>query len=516
MLNPFGSPQITATPLVTELSLRGCQSPLALLQELRRSSEPRGATLLETADRGMRETACCRSIVITRPLLRLELREGRFAVTALAAGMEEVSAELQRKLRAPSPRADESVSDRERILQPTFLDGLRATAGLLADNRPTPVAPGIFGAIAYEAVDAFETLPPRKPDPAGDPDVSFVLSGDVVIFDELRGSASVVTRGLPWESARGARERHEACLALLRDPAPEPSLPSAGSRAAVSSTNDVSEAEFKDRVSAFRDRIMAGDIFQGVLSRSFEVASDADPLAVYAALRQTNPSPHMFFMELSDGELLGASPETFLRVENGIVEVNPIAGTVPRGRRTDGALDEDLDNRLALSLLLDRKEQAEHAMLLDLARNDLARVSDPGSVSVVRQFDVEKYSHVQHLVSCVRGKLRSGLDALHAYRAVANMGTLTGAPKIRAMELIRETESTGRGFYGGAAGYLLQDGTLDTCIIIRTLRRKAGTYFTRAGAGIVWDSRPEAEFAEVGHKARACLEAIASAAGRCP
>ena len=213
----------------------------------------------------------------------------------------------------------------------------------------------------------------------------------------------------------------------------------------------------------------------------------------------------MFHIDLADGCLLGASPETFLRCEHGEVEIRPIAGTAPRGE------DDETDRRLALQLLLDPKEQAEHAMLLDLARNDIARISEPGTCRVVQQFEVEKYSHVQHLVSRVRGRLRAGLDAMHAYRAAANMGTLSGAPKLRAMELIREMEPHARGFYGGAAGYLLQDGSFDSCIVIRSLRFKDGVYYTRAGAGIVQDSEPERELAETTHKARACLEAVARA-----
>jgi anthranilate synthase component 1 len=193
------------------------------------------------------------------------------------------------------------------------------------------------------------------------------------------------------------------------------------------------------------------------------------------------------------------------------VEIRPIAGTAPRGLAPDGGIDEELDARLAVGLLLDHKEQAEHVMLVDLARNDVARVSLPGTRQVTDPFCIEKYSHVQHLVSRVRGDLLPGLDALHAYRASANMGTLSGAPKLRAMELIREIEPHARGFYGGAVGYLLQDGTFDSCIVIRSLRYKEGVYTTRAGAGIVADSKPERELEETLHKARACRLAVALA-----
>jgi anthranilate synthase component 1 len=277
---------------------------------------------------------------------------------------------------------------------------------------------------------------------------------------------------------------------------------------------DVSDEAFKSSVEKFLSHVLAGDIFQGVLSRGLWMESAAPPLAVYRALRSRNPSPYMFYVDLGDGELLGASPETCLKVERGQVMIRPIAGTAPRGLGPDGRIDEELDARLAVSLLLDTKEQAEHAMLVDLARNDVARVSVPGTRQVTEPFCVEKYSHVQHLVSGVKGALLPGLDALHAYVASANMGTLTGAPKLRAMELIRETEPNARGYYGGAVGYLLQDGRFDSCIVIRTLRHRNGRYLTRTGAGIVADSVPERELEETIHKARACRVAISLAEGR--
>ena len=275
---------------------------------------------------------------------------------------------------------------------------------------------------------------------------------------------------------------------------------------------DVSDEAFLASVGKFLNHIERGDIFQGVLSRGLEMESGVDPLAVYRVLRTQNPSPYMFHVDLGDGVLLGASPETCVKVEDRRLEIRPIAGTAPRGFSDDGTIDEELDSRLAIGLLLDSKEQAEHAMLVDLARNDVARVAIPGSRRVRDPFTIEKYSHVQHLVSGVSGELRPELDALHAYRASANMGTLTGAPKLRAMELIRETEPFARGYYGGAVGYLLQDGTFDSCIVIRSLRyRPPGIYSTRAGAGIVADSVPARELEETAHKARACRQAVAIA-----
>ncbi len=233
----------------------------------------------------------------------------------------------------------------------------------------------------------------------------------------------------------GARDAHGVpSMSSIEDDVP---LPAVSDQPA---TPDASDEQFLRSVEKFLHHIERGDIFQGVLSRGLEMESRVDPLAVYRVLRKQNPSPYMFHVDLGDGILLGASPETCVKVENRRLEIRPIAGTAPRGFSEDGTIDQELDSRLAIGLLLDTKEQAEHAMLVDLARNDVARVAIPGTRGVAEPFTIEKYSHVQHLVSGVFGELPPELDALQAYRAAANMGTLTGAPKLRAMELIRETE----------------------------------------------------------------------------
>jgi anthranilate synthase component 1 len=356
-------------------------------------------------------------------------------------------------------------------------------------------------------------LPPRRLDVFQDPDLSLVLALDTVVFDHIHGEVRVITRSLEASDEAHADERHRRFVSNLKE----------GSRSSVfprsKSSNgpdkgvevDVSDGDYMESVRRFLHHIHAGDIFQGVLSRGLTMKSQADHLDVYRMLRDHNPSPYMFHIDIGDGVLMGASPETCIKVDEGQLEIRPIAGTAPRGFRSDGMLDPDLDGRLSISLLLDDKEQAEHVMLVDLARNDVARVSVPGTREVTDPFSIEKYSHVQHLVSRVRGKLLPDLDALHAYRASANMGTLTGAPKLRAMELIRENEPYARGFYGGAVGYLLQDGCFDSCIVIRSMRYRNGVYVTRTGAGIVADSVPERELEETSHKARACRLAVAMA-----
>jgi len=264
------------------------------------------------------------------------------------------------------------------------------------------------------------------------------------------------------------------------------------------------DAVFVAGVEKLREHIAAGDVFQAVLSRAATWQCDVDSLDVFARLAEREPAPYAFHLELERGALLGSSPETCVRVDRGEVEIRPIAGTTVRSH------DADTDARLALAMLFDHKERAEHVMLLDLARNDIARVAVPGTTEVVEQLVVEKFSRVQHLVSRVRGVLRPDLDALHAYRAAANMGTLSGAPKARATELIRDLETAGRGFYGGAVVCLLADGYMDSCIVIRSLRAIDGVYRAQAGAGIVWHSDAQRELLETERKLRAVSEVMAS------
>jgi anthranilate synthase component 1 len=419
----------------------------------------------------------------------------------------------------PEGASEPSLPDHERLQAPSILDAVRMLVNLVEDDEPGSVLPpGVYGAFSYELVDRWEELPPRPADPFDEPDIDVVLALDAILFDHVAGHVHVVTRSLARSEDALADERHARFVRALTlaDGAErlenEPPLPTVSDHPA---TADVTDEQFLASVDKCLDHIARGDVFQVVLSRGLAMESKADPLAVYRVLRQQNPSPYMFHVDLAEGVLLGASPETCVKVDGRRLEIRPIAGTAPRGfaeECSSGEIDPELDSRLAIGLLLDAKEQAEHAMLVDLARNDVARVSIPGTRRVAEPFTIEKYSHVQHLVSGVSGELRPELDALHAYRAAANMGTLTGAPKLRAMELIRETEPHARGFYGGAVGYFLQDGTFDSCIVIRSLRyRPGGTYTTRAGAGIVADSVAERELEETAHKARACRQAVAIA-----
>ncbi len=258
-----------------------------------------------------------------------------------------------------------------------------------------------------------------------------------------------------------------------------------------------------------KKRIIAGDVFQIVPSRTFKLACPS-PFAAYQQLRLLNPSPYMYYVSDDAFTLFGASPETFIKVKmpERTVEVRPIAGTRPRGFGADGQIDVELDVRLEAELKLDEKELAEHFMLVDLARNDVARVSKPKTRQVSQLLYVDRYSHVMHLVSCVQGELKHELDALHAYQASANMGTLVGAPKVKAAQILREVEKTKRGFYGGAVGYLDKRGNMDTAIVIRSALVQKGVAHVRSGAGIVHDSNPDSEVLESHNKAKAVLKAI--------
>jgi anthranilate synthase component 1 len=275
---------------------------------------------------------------------------------------------------------------------------------------------------------------------------------------------------------------------------------------------NISDDDFSKTVTDLKEYVVKGDVFQVVPSRRFSLPCPS-PLAAYKELKNSNPSPYMFYMQDELFTLFGASPESALKYAKGTnqIEIYPIAGTRRRGKNADGSINKDLDSRIELELRSDTKENAEHMMLVDLARNDVARISEPGTRHVADLLKTDRYSHVMHLVSRVVGQLRSDLDALHGYQACMNMGTLTGAPKIRAMQLIRQVEKQRRGSYGGAVGYLNGVGDLDTCIVIRSAYVENGIAQVQAGAGVVFDSVPQAETDETRGKAQAVISAIQTA-----
>jgi anthranilate synthase component 1 len=403
----------------------------------------------------------------------------------------------------------------------TCADPLAAARAELERRPITPVAGlprfhgGAAGYVAYEAAARFEpTVPIPDADPLGLPEAVFMFSDTLLIFDHARHTAILMTWADPDEhdademAARlAAEERLDVMERSLRRATPRhaPKLRSRRGAAPVAPSRLESREAYGAAVERIKEYVRAGDCFQVVPSRRVACPLEAEPFSVYRALRSINPSPYMYYLALDDFAIAGASPELLVRVEDGEVAVHPIAGT----RRRD--IDPAADAALEAELLADEKERAEHVMLVDLGRNDVGRVATPGTVTVKQFMDVERYSHVMHLVSHVTGRLRSGLTPFEALQAGFPAGTVSGAPKIRAMQIIAELEGQRRGVYAGAIGYIGFDGGLDTCIAIRTLVMKDGMAYAQAGGGIVADSQPDAEFMETENKLRATLRALEQA-----
>ena len=357
---------------------------------------------------------------------------------------------------------------------------------------------GAVGYVGYEAARRFERLPAAPRDVLRLPEAAFSIYDTVVCFDHVRHSLLVLAHDVAGERETAA-SRIDRVFAALDAPL---AMPSRTERAVRAVTANGTPEEFRDRVAKARELIAEGDCIQIVIAQRFDVRPAPEPLALYRALRHVNPSPYMFLIDVAGAALVGASPEPFVRVEGGRVTMHPIAGTRPRGR------DEAGDAANELELRSSAKERAEHVMLVDLARNDIGRVSRPGTVRLRELMRVDRFSHVMHLTSVVDGELNPGLDAFDAFRACFPAGTVSGAPKIRAMERIAELEPDRRGPYAGAVGYIGFDGRMDTCIGIRTAVIADGVCRVQAGAGIVADSDPAAEELETRAKARALLRAI--------
>jgi len=374
-----------------------------------------------------------------------------------------------------------------------------------------PMASGLFGFLGYEMVRDMEHLPSEKPDPLNLPDAIMVRPTIVCVFDRLEDIVNLVTPVWPQEGV-SARAAYDAASERLADAVSnfERSLPmrreSADALAPLPApTPNMSEAEFKNMVSVCKEYIAAGDAFQIVPSQCFSLPFKLPPLSLYRSLRRINPSPFLIFFDYGDFTIVGSSPEILVRLRDNKVTIRPLAGTIRRG-----ATPEE-DKQLADKLLADPKEHAEHLMLVDLARNDVGRVSKLGSVRVVEQFTIEKYSHLQHISSHVEGTLEDGLDAIDVLKAGFPAGTLSGAPKVRAMQIIDELEPVSRGIYAGCAGYFAANGSMDTCILLRTGLVKDNTLYVQAGVGVVADSDLEAEFQESHLKARAVVRAAEEA-----
>jgi anthranilate synthase component I len=374
-----------------------------------------------------------------------------------------------------------------------------------------PMAAGVFGYMGYDTVRLIEKLPEANPDELGVPDAVMMRPTVIVIFDSVKDEISIVTPVRPDANAdadkayKAALKRLKGVVSALDRQVPHAGALTSKKLAQPEPRSNTTAREFMGMVEKAKEFIRAGDIFQVVLSQRFTAPFTLPPFALYRALRRTNPSPFLFHLDLGSFALVGSSPEILVRLRDGEVTIRPIAGTAPRG-----ATDAE-DKALADALLADPKERSEHLMLLDLGRNDVGRVAEVGTVNVTARFVIERYSHVMHIVSNVVGKLAGKSDAIDALMAGFPAGTVSGAPKVRAMEIIDGLEKAKRGPYAGCVGYFTADGEMDTCIVLRTALVKDGKLTVQAGAGIVFDSVPEKEQQECINKAKAIVRAAEEA-----
>ena len=401
--------------------------------------------------------------------------------------------------------------------EPTKQAPLEALRALIEESKVEvpyglpPMAAGIFGYLGYDMVRQMEKLAAPNPDPIGTPDAVLVRPTIVVVFDAVKDSMTVITpvRAQTGATAKTAYaqavERLTAVVDALDVPLNKETNANEDEPIGANAVSNTAPAEYEAMVAKAKEYILAGDIFQVVLSQRFESNFSLPPFALYRALRRVNPAPFLYFLNFGAYAIVGSSPEILVRARDNKVTIRPIAGTRPRGATPHE--DKDLENEL----LADPKERAEHLMLLDLGRNDVGRVSKIGTVKVTDQFFVERYSHVMHIVSNVEGEMSEKHDSLSALVAGFPAGTVSGAPKVRAMQIIDELEKEKRGVYAGSVGYFAADGSMDTCIVLRTALVKDGKMYVQAGAGIVADSNPKSEQLECENKAKALFRAAEEA-----
>jgi anthranilate synthase component 1 len=479
-----GKPQVVYTRLVADL-----ETPVSAFMKLTRNAPYR--FLLESVEGGAVRGRY--SMIGMKPDLIWRVQDGKAEINTRAT------------IDADGPFAE---------LEEPPLTSLRS---LLAANHidvPAdlpPMAAGLFGYMGYDLVRQMERLPEPNEDVLHVPDALMIRPTIMAIFDAVKDEVTVVTPVFPEEdvSAKAAYaracDRLEAVVDAFDRPLDLQAFGEADAGPISAARSNISPDDYMNMIRKAKDYISAGDIFQVVLSQRFETEFTLPPFSLYRALRRVNPSPFLYHLEFDRFTLTGSSPEILVRVRDGKVTIRPLAGTRPRGATPAE------DRALAEELLADPKERAEHLMLLDLGRNDVGRVSKIGTVKVTDQFILEYYSQVMHIVSNVEGELRADLDAIDALSAGFPAGTLSGAPKVRAMEIIDELETTKRGPYGGCVGYFSSTGEMDTCIVLRTAIVKDGKMYVQAGAGAVADSQPEAEQQECINKAKALFRAAEEA-----
>ena len=536
---------------------------LGLVDTVQDSSRPTNTVLLESADIASKQhlttiavLAASAQITCTGDTVTLKALDTTDGPQALKAVAQYLSSAVTRQsdselvLHLPSV-AEDSAEEHARLRERSTMEPLRILTDQVVAH---PHLPLVAGAVAFDYLGTYESLPSVADGANTCPDYLFFNARIILVVDHPTGSCQLVGASLdaaqlsaqmdaleaainelPAQAASAPAEQAAPATPAQAAPAQQTTLaasahqqaaspeaqatpaPSAQQAAedTITAYPTMSDADFCELVAKMQQHIAIGDAYQVVPSRGF-VIDCPQPLQTYRYLHDADPSPYMFYIATDDFELFGASPESSLlhSAKTGQVAIRPIAGTRPRGFAPDGSIDHELDIRLELELRSDAKEVAEHVMLVDLARNDVARISAPGTRKVTQLLRVDRYSRVMHLVSEVTGQLACDLHPLDAFRASMTMGTLTGAPKLRAAELIRQYEGTRRGSYGGAVGYLRGDGELDTCIVIRSAFARGGKAIVQAGAGVVSDSVPQREADETAHKASNVLRAIAAAQGK--
>lgn len=528
---------------------------LGLVDTVQDGSRPTNTVLLESADIASKQhlttiavLAASAQITCTGDTVTLKALDTTDGPQALKAVAQCLSSAVTRQsdselvLHLPSV-AEDSAEEHARLRERSTMEPLRILTDQVVAH---PHLPLVAGAVAFDYLGTYESLPSVADGANTCPDYLFFNARIILVVDHPTGSCQLVGASLdaaqlsaqmdaleaainelpsqapsaPAEQAAPAQQTtltasaHQQAASPEAQATPAPSAQQAAEDT-ITAYPTMSDADFCELVAKMQQHIAIGDAYQVVPSRGF-VIDCPQPLQTYRYLHDADPSPYMFYIATDDFELFGASPESSLlhSAKTDQVAIRPIAGTRPRGFAPDGSIDHELDIRLELELRSDAKEVAEHVMLVDLARNDVARISAPGTRKVTQLLRVDRYSRVMHLVSEVTGQLASDLHPLDAFRASMTMGTLTGAPKLRAAELIRQYEGTRRGSYGGAVGYLRGDGELDTCIVIRSAFARGGKAIVQAGAGVVSDSVPQREADETAHKASNVLRAIAAAQGK--
>lgn len=529
---------------------------LGLVDTVQDGSRPTNTVLLESADIASKQhlttiavLAASAQITCTGDTVTLKALDTTDGPQALKAVAQYLSSAVTRQsdselvLHLPSV-AEDSAEEHARLRERSTMEPLRILTDQVVAH---PHLPLVAGAVAFDYLGTYESLPSVADGANTCPDYLFFNARIILVVDHPTGSCQLVGASLdaaqlsaqmdaleaainelpaqapsapaeqtaPAQQTTQAASAHQQTATSEAQATPAPSAHQQAAEDTITAYPTMSDADFCELVAKMQQHIAIGDAYQVVPSRGF-VIDCPQPLQTYRYLHDADPSPYMFYIATDDFELFGASPESSLlhSAKTGQVAIRPIAGTRPRGFAPDGSIDHELDIRLELELRSDAKEVAEHVMLVDLARNDVARISAPGTRKVTQLLRVDRYSRVMHLVSEVTGQLASDLHPLDAFRASMTMGTLTGAPKLRAAELIRQYEGTRRGSYGGAVGYLRGDGELDTCIVIRSAFARGGKAIVQAGAGVVSDSVPQREADETAHKASNVLRAIAAAQGK--